>query len=187
MPLSLQRLPFLCSTRVKLDSFYDGGHVPSFSRLPGISSRTQWQAHRKVRLHQQVALSMPLSSCLSPVSCAKVYYYTQYRNSLYPCYERTQGSTIDPQGKLSYCLVERSFGIDVLSENDIWESYLEKARQLQKKVFPPNSPCANCKIRMLCPQCPGRSYLLGVNPYQPVDYYCELAKERFKSRELYLR
>jgi len=111
----------------------------------------------------------------------------KYRNSLYPCYERTQGSTIDPQGKLSYCLVERSFGIDVLSENDIWESYLEKARQLQKKVFPPNSPCANCKIRMLCPQCPGRSYLLGVNPYQPVDYYCELAKERFKSRELYLR
>ncbi len=108
-----------------------------------------------------------------------------YQELLYPCYNRNGEFLIDPAGRLQYCLVERSFNINLLERD--WESLWEKkVSSLHAQKLPPTSPCYACNLRRLCPQCPGRNRLLGKDIYTPIQYYCALARERFINREKYL-
>ena len=85
---------------------------------------------------------------------------------------------IDSRGKLSMCIMLRQPAYDILTMGfeEAWGNMgaeRERKRQL-------GTECETCTLGALCTQCPGWSQIVHGDLETPVDFICQLAKERAK-------
>jgi len=85
---------------------------------------------------------------------------------------------IDSRGRLSMCIMLREPAYDILSMGfqEAWQKMgaeRERKRQL-------GTECETCPLGALCTQCPGWSQVVHGDLETPVDFICQLAKERAK-------
>lgn len=85
---------------------------------------------------------------------------------------------ISPYGRLKFCFSYEKFSVN-LRENSFKDSFkaLTKVFSLKYKT---DSKCPSCRLRTLCTICPIKSLLEAGNEEAPVDYYCQVGKEKAK-------
>jgi radical SAM protein with 4Fe4S-binding SPASM domain len=96
---------------------------------------------------------------------------------LFTCGGGQNAFTIDPEGKLSPCVLwaESTYDLRQGSFREGWEGFLLKLTQgeITKK-----SKCLNCEIRSMCGMCPANGLLEAGGPETPVDFLCQVAHLR---------
>lgn len=97
---------------------------------------------------------------------------------VYHCGGGLSAFAIDPQGKMSICVLSHADTFDLRkgSFREGWEQFLLKVRG--KKVTRQASKCASCHIRALCSTCAATAELENGDPETPVSFFCEVAHLR---------
>ena len=98
------------------------------------------------------------------------------RGDLYHCGSGVNAFAIDPEGKLTICVLSKSDAIDLrkTSFREGWESLGQVRR---KPITRPNK-CTDCQIRSLCSTCAATSELEHGDAEAPVEFFCEVAHLR---------
>jgi radical SAM protein with 4Fe4S-binding SPASM domain len=89
------------------------------------------------------------------------------------------GINIDPYGNTFSCNLIRKPNFNLLKV-DITDARNKLLPLVRNKIFISNSRCKGCKIREICNWCPGRAYVEAGGMEEPIEYYCELAKQNTK-------
>jgi len=99
------------------------------------------------------------------------------RNDVYQCGGGINSFAIDPEGKMSICVLSHSDQFDLRegSFKEGWDGFLAKVRG--KKITRPTK-CNDCHIRVLCSACAATSELEHGDPEAPVEFFCEVAHLR---------
>ena len=102
---------------------------------------------------------------------------TTTRDDLYQCGSGLNAFAIDPEGKMSICVLSKQDTFDLRkgSFKEGWESFIGAVRR--KPITRPNK-CTDCHIRSLCSTCAATSELEHGDAEAPVDYFCEVAHLR---------
>lgn len=102
---------------------------------------------------------------------------TTTRGDLYQCGSGLSGFAIDPEGKMSICVLSHQDTFDLRkgSFKEGWESFIGAVRR--KPITRPTK-CTDCHIRALCSTCAATSELEHGDAEAPVDYFCEVAHLR---------
>ena len=102
----------------------------------------------------------------------------QNDKSLFLCGAGKTSFHIDSCGRLSMCISNRNPEYDIRtgSFEDGWEKVMP---QLTSRQHSANFPCAGCRLRPLCPQCPAYGDLEYKDAEARVEYLCQLTKIRF--------
>jgi radical SAM protein with 4Fe4S-binding SPASM domain len=100
-----------------------------------------------------------------------------HSDELYHCGGGINSFAIDPQGKMSICVLSHVDTYDLRTGNfrEAWESFLFKVRQ--RKITRPTK-CTACEIKALCGMCPANGELEAKDPESPVDFLCQVAHLR---------
>jgi radical SAM protein with 4Fe4S-binding SPASM domain len=108
------------------------------------------------------------------------HWNTPLPEALYACGAGVLSFLVDPRGQLAMCALARMPSYDLLagSFHNGWHHFMPQLRSRPRTVI--NDKCRECKIAVLCFQCPGRSQL-EYGPHgeeTPVDYLCQLGHMR---------
>jgi radical SAM protein with 4Fe4S-binding SPASM domain len=97
-------------------------------------------------------------------------------DEMYHCAAGVNAFAIDPQGRLSLCVLSEREGYDLRAGTfrEGWE-WLSTLRQ--RKTTRPTK-CLTCQIKAMCGMCPANAELEGGDPESPVDFLCEVAHLR---------
>jgi len=101
----------------------------------------------------------------------------------YQCGAGDMGFAIDPEGKLSLCVLARSDAYDLRqgSFREGWEQSLRKAR---RRKITRVTKCTACQIKSLCGMCPANGELENGDAEAPVDFLCRVAHLRAKAMDI---
>ena len=104
-------------------------------------------------------------------------------DEMYHCGGGINSFAIDPQGKMSICVLSHvdTYDLRTGSFREAWESFLLKVRQ--KKITRPTK-CTGCEIKALCGMCPANGELENKDPESPVDFLCQVAHLRAHALDL---
>jgi radical SAM protein with 4Fe4S-binding SPASM domain len=99
---------------------------------------------------------------------------------LYQCGAGIGGFAIDPEGKMSVCVLARTEAYDLRggSFREGWEGMM---RQVRAKKTTRVTKCTACEIKPLCGMCPPNAELECGNGEEPVDFMCHVAHLRAKA------
>ena len=99
------------------------------------------------------------------------------RDKVYQCGGGINSFAIDPEGKMSICVLSHSDQFDLRqgSFKEGWEGFLAKVRD---KAITRPTKCTDCHIRTLCSACAATSELEHGDPEAPVEFFCEVAHLR---------
>ena len=99
------------------------------------------------------------------------------RDDVYQCGGGINSFAIDPEGKMSICVLSHSDQFDLRqgSFQEGWNGFLAKVRS--KKITRPTK-CTDCHIRAFCSACAATSELEHGDPEAPVEFFCEVAHLR---------
>jgi radical SAM protein with 4Fe4S-binding SPASM domain len=99
------------------------------------------------------------------------------RDDVYQCGGGINSFAVDPEGKMSICVLSHSDQFDLRqgSFKEGWEGFLAKVRN--KKTTRPTK-CTDCHIRTFCSACAATSELEHGDPEAPVEFFCEVAHLR---------
>ena len=99
------------------------------------------------------------------------------RDKVYQCGGGINAFAIDPEGKMSICVLSHADTYDLRagSFKDGWEGFLSKVRA---KTITRPSKCTDCHIRALCSACAATSELEHGDAEKPVEFFCEVAHLR---------
>jgi radical SAM protein with 4Fe4S-binding SPASM domain len=102
---------------------------------------------------------------------------TKTREDVYQCGGGINAFAIDPEGKMSICVLSQLDRFDLRkgSFKEGWETFLGKVRA--KKTTRPTK-CTDCHIRAICSACAATSELENGDPEAPVEFFCEVAHLR---------
>jgi len=95
-------------------------------------------------------------------------------DELHHCGGGFQTFAIDPEGRLSMCVLSHSETYDLRtgSFRDGWENFLLGVRQ---KKITRRTKCVSCEIKAMCGMCAANGELEEGDPETPVDYLCQVA------------
>jgi len=95
---------------------------------------------------------------------------------VYGCGAGLESFHIDSAGRMCVCTMARRPSWDVLegSFQEAWER-LGDLRRVKRRL---DTPCRTCTLGALCMQCPGWSQAMYGDDETPVDYVCELGRQR---------
>ena len=99
-------------------------------------------------------------------------------STVYHCGGGISAFAIDPEGKMSICVLSRqdSFDLRAGSFEEGWRrGFLAKVRA---KKMTRHTKCNDCQIRELCSACAATAELEHGDAEAPVDYFCEVAHLR---------
>jgi radical SAM protein with 4Fe4S-binding SPASM domain len=98
-------------------------------------------------------------------------------DSRYFCGGGWNGCAIDPEGKMSICVIshQQEYSIRESGFKAGWDGPLLDIRQ-QAKTRP--TICDTCRIQSLCSMCPANGELENGDAESPVDFLCEVAHLR---------
>jgi len=104
-------------------------------------------------------------------------------DELYQCGGGVGGFAIDPEGKMSICVLSHFDRYDLRSGNfrEGWDHFL---RHVRGKKITRVTKCTACKIKPMCGMCPANGELENGDPEAPVDFLCHVAHLRAHALEL---
>jgi len=105
---------------------------------------------------------------------------------LYHCSSWKRQFSVNPYGRLKFCLFSDKFSAD-LKTTSFKEGFYKIFPLLLKEKFKTSSKCKTCALRPICNWCPAKAYLETGSEEQPVPYYCRLAEHIFRQDQLYKR
>ena len=95
----------------------------------------------------------------------------------YTCGGGHNGCAIDPNGKMSICVLSHRDGYNLRSGSfqQGWEGRLKEIRESKTSR---QTICTNCRITSLCSMCAANGELEGGDAESPVDFLCQVAHLR---------
>jgi radical SAM protein with 4Fe4S-binding SPASM domain len=99
------------------------------------------------------------------------------RGNLYDCGGGITSFAVDPQGKLSLCVLSQMDKVDLRTESfrGAW-GRLHAAVRCRKRVR--QTKCMTCPLIVMCDMCPANGELENRDPELPVDFLCQTAHLR---------
>jgi radical SAM protein with 4Fe4S-binding SPASM domain len=99
---------------------------------------------------------------------------------VYQCGGGVNGFAIDPEGKMSICVLSHfdTYDLRAGSFRDGWDHFL---RQVRRKKITRVTKCTACQIKSMCGMCPANGELENGDPESPVDFLCHVAHLRAKA------
>ncbi len=96
---------------------------------------------------------------------------------VYHCGGGIDSFAIDPQGKMSICVLSHfdSYDLRKGSFRDGWEGFLLSVRRKKITML---TKCSACQIKAVCGMCPANGELENGQPEKPVDFLCQVAHLR---------
>ena len=96
---------------------------------------------------------------------------------LYGCGGGIDSFAIDPEGKMSICVLSHVDTYDLRqgSFREGWEGFLKKTRHKQVTRL---TKCSTCGLKSMCGMCPANGQLENGDPESPVDFLCQTAHLR---------
>jgi len=95
-------------------------------------------------------------------------------DQIYYCGAGIDAFSIDPQGKMSLCVLSHFDTYDLRkgSFKEGWEGFVYNVRH---KKMTRMTKCVSCEIKAMCGMCPANAELEEGNPESPVDFLCHIA------------
>jgi len=108
---------------------------------------------------------------------------SEQSDELYQCGGGVNGFAIDPEGKMSICVLSHfdTFDLRRGSFREGWDHFL---RQVRRKKITRVTKCTGCQIKPMCGMCPANGELENGDPESPVDFLCHVAHLRAKALEI---
>jgi radical SAM protein with 4Fe4S-binding SPASM domain len=105
---------------------------------------------------------------------------------LYGCGGGIDSFAIDPEGKMSICVLSHVDTYDLRqgSFRDGWEGFLKRVRHRKVTRL---TKCSTCGLKAMCGMCPANGQLENSDPESPVDFLCQTAHLRAHAFELPIR
>jgi radical SAM protein with 4Fe4S-binding SPASM domain len=97
--------------------------------------------------------------------------------NLYDCGGGITSFAVDPQGRLSLCVLSRQDTIDLRAETfrEAWDNLHAAVRC---RIRARQTKCVTCPLSMMCDMCPANGELEHRDPELPVDFLCQTAHLR---------
>lgn len=101
----------------------------------------------------------------------------EHADQVYHCGGGVNAFAIDPQGRLSICVLSHfdTYDLRTGSFREGWEQFLLKVRT---KKITRLTKCVGCQIKALCGMCPAQGELENGHAEAPVDFLCHTAHLR---------
>jgi len=105
------------------------------------------------------------------------------RDEIYHCGGGVTGFAIDPEGKMSICVLSHfdTFDLRRGSFREGWDHFLQ---QVRLKKITRVTKCTACRIKAMCGMCPANGELENGDPESPVDFLCHVAHLRAKALDI---
>jgi radical SAM protein with 4Fe4S-binding SPASM domain len=102
---------------------------------------------------------------------------------LYQCGGGVSGFAIDPQGKMSICVLSHfdSFDLRRGTFREGWDHFLQ---QVRRRKISRVTKCTACEIKPMCGMCPANGELENGDPESPVDFLCHVAHLRARALQI---
>jgi radical SAM protein with 4Fe4S-binding SPASM domain len=101
----------------------------------------------------------------------------EHSGELYHCGGGVSSGAIDPEGKLSICVLSHFDAYD-LRQGTLREGWEQFLRQVRARPATRVTKCTNCEIKSMCGMCPATAELENQDPEAPVDFLCHVAHLR---------
>ena len=108
----------------------------------------------------------------------------QGSEEVYKCGGGMSAFAIDPQGKMSICVISHvdTYDLRTGSFREGWEKFLSNVR---RKKITRVTKCTACGMRSMCTSCPATAELEhGGDPEEPVDFFCHVTHLRAYALDL---
>jgi radical SAM protein with 4Fe4S-binding SPASM domain len=104
-------------------------------------------------------------------------------DEVYQCGGGINSFAIDPEGKMSICVLSRFDAYDLRrgSFREGWDHFLH---QVRRKKITRVTKCTACEIKSMCGMCPANGELENGDPEAPVDFLCHVAHLRARALEI---
>ncbi len=98
-------------------------------------------------------------------------------SEVYHCGGGIDSFAIDPDGRMSICVLSHFDTFDLRSGNfrEGWEGFINKVRHKKATRM---TKCATCALKSMCGMCPANGELENQDPESPVDFLCRTAHLR---------
>jgi len=98
-------------------------------------------------------------------------------NDLYHCGGGITSFAVDPEGRMSLCVLSRRDSYD-LRRGSFREGWEESVRKVRSRQLTRITKCVTCEIKAMCGMCPANGELEAGDPESPVDFLCHVAHLR---------
>ena len=108
---------------------------------------------------------------------------SEHRDEVYQCGGGVTGFAVDPEGKMSICVLSHfdTFDLRRGSLREGWDHFL---RGVRRKQITRVTKCTDCQIKPMCGMCPANGELENGDPESPVDFLCHVAHLRANALEI---
>jgi len=100
-----------------------------------------------------------------------------HRDEVYECGGGVNSFAIDPEGKMSICVLSHvdSYDLRAGGFNDGWNGFLQQVRHKKRTRL---TKCTMCQMKSTCGMCPANGELENGDPEAPVDFLCQVSHLR---------
>jgi len=96
----------------------------------------------------------------------------------YTCGGGEQGCAIDPQGRMTICVISHRDGYDWRHDGSFADGWNGKLKEIRTAPTTRRTICTDCRIQSLCSMCPANGELEAGDAESPVEFLCQVAHLR---------